>query len=172
MNIDSSTKIYLLAFWLLCFPCSLLSQTYTANIEHFTTDNGLSHDVVNCVFKDSRGLVWLGTQNGLNRFDGKQFKAYNTKKYGLEVIHIQEILEDKDGMLWLVNNLKEVIIFNPYTEKAIHPKNYFQNDWEWNPENRIFYKGEQSFFILTPKNELFQYSHKNKIEKKFRLRQT
>lgn len=43
----------------------------TMNITH-----GLSHNMINCIFKDARGFVWLGTQTGLNRFDGINLKTY------------------------------------------------------------------------------------------------
>ncbi len=38
---------------------------------HLRSENGLSHDKVNCILQDKRGFIWLGTEDGLNRYDGK-----------------------------------------------------------------------------------------------------
>jgi len=42
--------------------------------------DGLSDNTVNCFLKDSRGIVWIGTYNGLNRFDGSHFFVYKKKE--------------------------------------------------------------------------------------------
>ena len=42
----------------------------------YSIGDGLSQSVVNCIFQDSRGFLWIGTQNGLNRFNGYKFEVY------------------------------------------------------------------------------------------------
>ena len=41
--------------------------------------NGLSSNRVTGIIKENNGFAWIGTENGLNRFDGKQFKIYNSQ---------------------------------------------------------------------------------------------
>ena len=38
--------------------------------------DGLSNNAINCIYKDSKGFVWIGTGSGLNRYDGYTFKVY------------------------------------------------------------------------------------------------
>src|SRR6266705_2002689 len=44
--------------------------------EHFTSENGLSENMVYTVFQDSKGYLWIGTHDGLNRYDGYSFKKF------------------------------------------------------------------------------------------------
>lgn len=70
----------------------------------YDISDGLSQSVVNCIFQDSRGFIWIGTQNGLNRFDGYNFKVYTYKPGDTTSISnnwIFGIAEDKAGNLWI-----------------------------------------------------------------------
>ena len=46
------------------------------NMRHYDNNAGLSQNNVMCVFQDSKGFMWIGTKNGLNRFDGQTFKVF------------------------------------------------------------------------------------------------
>jgi len=67
---------------------------------HFTIKDGLPSNAVYCVFKDSRGIIWIGTDAGLVKYNGFQFKTF-TKKDGLAGNFIRDIKEDKYGNLWI-----------------------------------------------------------------------
>jgi ligand-binding sensor domain-containing protein len=73
------TKI-LLIFLLQLFASLVICQEDKSNnsyrIEHLTTEDGLSQNTIDCIFKDSRGFMWFGTWNGLDRYDGYQFIIY------------------------------------------------------------------------------------------------
>lgn len=64
---------------------------------------GLSHNTVFCVFQDSKGFVWLGTKNGLNRFDGFAFKTFlrTENPVGLCNSIVNVIAEDTAQRLWV-----------------------------------------------------------------------
>lgn len=72
--------------------------------EHISIDDGLSQSSVNCILKDRRGLMWLGTQDGLNRCDGYSFKIYRHQPDNLNSIsnsYINCLYEDRNGVLWV-----------------------------------------------------------------------
>lgn len=64
---------------------------------------GLSHNTVFCVFQDSQGFIWLGTKNGLNRFDGIAFKTFlrTENPIGLCNSIVNAISEDTEKRLWV-----------------------------------------------------------------------
>src|SRR4028119_2066497 len=61
---------------LLCCTNMATAQSFDYGFKHLTTDNGLSHDLIHSIVKDKQGFMWFGTLNGLNRFDGFQFKVF------------------------------------------------------------------------------------------------
>lgn len=68
------------------------------------TSQGLSQNSVHCIFQDSDGLLWLGTQDGLNSFDGRDFKTYRynpADTNSLSDHFILSIAEDASGMIWV-----------------------------------------------------------------------
>jgi signal transduction histidine kinase/ligand-binding sensor domain-containing protein/DNA-binding response OmpR family regulator len=74
---------------------------------HFTslnTKNGLSSNTVNVILKDRAGLMWFGTDDGLDKFDGNSFKIYRHKSDDSTSLPSNEILslhEDRSGNLWI-----------------------------------------------------------------------
>lgn len=62
-------------------PINILSQTY--EFQHITTIDGLSHNEVRKIVKDSYGYLWLGTQSGLSRYDGIDFEVYKASNSDL-----------------------------------------------------------------------------------------
>lgn len=90
----------------------------------YQTDDGLSHNSVWAVMQDSRGFIWLGTNDGLNRFDGLNFKVYrrvesDTLSLGSNFIHCLQ--ETKDGKI-LVGTKEGLYSFDSSTEKFHHVK--------------------------------------------------
>ena len=59
----------------------LLPQTSALQFSHYTINEGLSENSVMCILQDSRGFLWFGTGDGLNRFDGYQFKIFKHIPY-------------------------------------------------------------------------------------------
>ncbi|MCD9019895.1 hybrid sensor histidine kinase/response regulator transcription factor [Parachryseolinea silvisoli] len=68
------------------------------------TADGLSQSTVSRIYQDSRGLMWFGTRNGLNRYDGYTFTIYKNDPADTASISnniIRDIVEDADGNLWI-----------------------------------------------------------------------
>lgn len=89
---------------MLCAPLFLPAQEPVLYFEKINAQNGLSHNKVNCIIQDKRGFIWLGTDDGLNRYDGKNFlhfrKRYNDST-GISGNIITDLVEDKDGKIWI-----------------------------------------------------------------------
>lgn len=66
----------------------------------YTTADGLAHNSVHRILRDSRGLLWFCTAEGLSRFDGYGFTRYGTAE-GLPSPNVQDILETKSGIYWV-----------------------------------------------------------------------
>ena len=79
-------------------------QINRLNFDHVTNSDGLMHNSINLVYQDSRGYMWLGTVNGLYKYNGNQFKIYNNElgnQNSLIGNRITAILEDSDGVVWI-----------------------------------------------------------------------
>ena len=75
-----------------------------ADLKNINIQDGLSQSVVNDILIDTKGFCWIGTQNGLNRFDGYSFKSfYNNPddKYSISSDYITAIAEDANDNLWI-----------------------------------------------------------------------
>lgn len=90
---------FLLHIALLFVTVELIAQN--PNIENITTRSGLSQNDVTCIWQDSQGFMWFGTNDGLNRYDGKEFKIYRSSADELTSIIIHDIVEDHNKNLWI-----------------------------------------------------------------------
>jgi ligand-binding sensor domain-containing protein len=62
----------------------------------------MPQSTVTCVAQSSDGYVWLGTQNGLVRFDGVKFRVFDeNNKPAIKNSRIVQLLNDRDGTLWV-----------------------------------------------------------------------
>ena len=71
---------------------------------HFDSYKGLSNGSVHCIYQDSDGYLWIGTQDGLNCFDGYNFKVFRNREndsLSLSDSFILSITEDTSGNLWI-----------------------------------------------------------------------
>ncbi|MBX2925321.1 MAG: histidine kinase [Chitinophagaceae bacterium] len=83
------------------YTAAFVQQQY--QFENYTTAHGLSDNRVTCFYKDRDGFMWIGTENGLNRFDGHTFLVYNAgrKKQAISNPYINDIEQDANGNLWV-----------------------------------------------------------------------
>lgn len=88
-------------------------------LEHLTTEDGLPQATVMTTLQDSRGFVWLGTEDGLVRYDGHELHRYahsRTDAGSLPGNFIQQIVEDAQGNLWIAVKNAGVAKWNPRTD--------------------------------------------------------
>lgn len=85
--------------------------------DHLTISDGLSHNTVHCLLQDRYGYIWVGTQHGLNKYDGYNFEvigSVNEQKEHLSLFgaKITALYEDRKGNLW-VGTSKNGIYYRP-----------------------------------------------------------
>lgn len=105
------------------FLLSLLHVGATAAedyyFRHYTNRQGLSHNTVFCSLQDSKGFMWFGTDDGLNRFDGYAFTVYKEQTGRLPNNQITHLFEDSQGRIWICTN--EGTCYYDYSDNAFHP---------------------------------------------------
>jgi ligand-binding sensor domain-containing protein len=95
---------YLLAVLLMAFSSLASAQNQQLHFTHLGTTTGLSDLDVNTILQDKRGFIWVGTADGLNRYDGYKFRVYRNDVKDTTTIggsYIQDMTEDNDGNLWV-----------------------------------------------------------------------
>lgn len=96
----------LLLFLILIFANSF-GQTGNIEFDQYATNQGLSNGYVNAILQDNKGFVWIGTANGLNRFDGIAFKTYRFDIKDTTTIPgsgVTSLAEDPQGNLWVMTS--------------------------------------------------------------------
>lgn len=107
-------KLILFLISAFCLSISLNAQT-----KFFTTDNGLSSSLVNKIYQDRNGMIWIATEDGLNRYDGSKITIYKhdpIDKNSLCHNFVSTLFEDMEGHLF-VGTYNGIQMYNPETDK-------------------------------------------------------
>lgn len=146
----------LLAMLLMCSYASGISQNtdYTFTFDHLTLDQGLSHTTVHAIIEDSKGMIWIGTQYGLNRYDGYDCKIFlpDSDQPGHIGRHaIYSLMEDKSGDIWVGHQDGGLSIYSAHTETfSRFPSASFPSiDWETVSVRSIFQDRRKNIWIGT-----------------------
>lgn len=97
---------------LTCVSVRLLAQYDKSDFTHYTYHDGLSNDYVTALWQDGRGYLWIGTENGLNRFDGNRFEKYyqDDPKGFLKSPQIRAIKPLSNGQFAVLTSNRAVIV--------------------------------------------------------------
>lgn len=116
-------KICMLLYVLCLLSTRLVSaQFHNMKFEYLTVDDGLSNNRIRCTFRDSKGFLWIGTEMGLNKYDGSKITVYESvasKANSLLGNDVHTIFEDKESNLWIGTN-DGLNLFNRRTETFKH----------------------------------------------------
>lgn len=129
-------KNILLAIYVCVLTLRLTAQQKEINFSALTTQDGLSSNTVNAILKDSHGMMWFATEDGLDRFDGARFTIYRHKSDDSSSLRANEILslyEDKEGRLWVGTSGGSLSLYDRKTDAFIHfpsgpTPNYIHNN--------------------------------------------
>lgn len=126
------------------------SQSPQLIFRHLTADDGLAQNCAQAIIQDQKGFIWFGTQDGLCRYDGYDFKTYRHESgnpNSLSNNFIWDLYEDKDGIIWIATFGGGLNSFDPKTEKFTHYKGITDNENTLS-SNRLFAITEESEGIL------------------------
>ncbi len=128
--------------------------------KHYNVEDGLSQSVVNCMIEDHTGFLWFGTQDGLNRFDGYNFRIFrhNIIDTGsLSDNDIWSLFEDEKGNIWVGTQDGILNCFDPSTETFAHYKIDSTNSVRGNSITCIYQDKSDIFWIGTYKGGLYRF---------------
>lgn len=153
------------------FFCSLL-LAYVSGMgqisyifNRFSRNEGLNTNHVNCVWQDKKGFLWIGTENGIQRFDGRKFVRFSSVSLNqtMPPLGVDQILDAGNGKMWLrQGNL--IGLFDPitfsYSGISVTPKIQLPAQSDFN----LFTDSSGNTFLCTHKTGLFYF---NKAENQF-----
>ncbi len=99
-------KFILLKLAILLFPffsfAQIDSSKYIITRKLLSVEDGLASREVLCGIQDSKGFIWFGTRNGLNRYDGKNFLLFTKQKNNMRANKVLQLSEDGAGCVWML----------------------------------------------------------------------
>lgn len=102
---NKAIKVWLPVMFAILFTIrSAEAQSSEREISVYTEADGLSSSIVRCVLQDSRGMLWVGTPDGLNYYDGHSFKTFrksSTEANTIKENFITKLTEDQVGDIWI-----------------------------------------------------------------------
>ncbi|MBI2280879.1 MAG: HD domain-containing protein [Bacteroidetes bacterium] len=141
MNHKTSILLFFVLLWSFGF-----SQQTNIKFGHLSLKDGLSQSEVLCVIQDKNGLMWFGTQDGLNQYNGYEFKTFShdiLDSLSISSSFIHNFIEDENGNLWIATEIG-LNIYN----KALHSfKKITQNIFSEKSRNNVWAVVEHRDYI-------------------------
>ncbi len=167
-------------FLMLLFLSTMLNAQ--SGFMQFTSKNGLTQNAVTCIFKDKRGFVWIGTQDGLNQFDGQKIQQYRHIREDSTTIsdqYITSINEDGEGNIWvgtrnglnrlnIQSNLFTRIHFNGIRKSQIQYA--FDNIMPFESNNLLITVENKAYVLNSKTQQFFELPSSFRINSSFILK--
>ncbi|MGD9928379.1 MAG: two-component regulator propeller domain-containing protein [Mangrovibacterium sp.] len=134
---------------------------------HLSTDEGLSNSNVRTILKDSYGFLWIGTESGLNRYDGYGFKVYTENPGGSNSLWPNDILglqEDGLGNIW-ISSVYGYTIYNRGKDSFITDIASLLHDLgiQVDRNYKVYVDKKQDLWVLSEKRAFFYDIHKKEL---------
>lgn len=169
-----NTKHFKKSFFLivcLCLACIQTVSSIELNFKKYKVEDGLSSNTIFAILQDSDGFMWIGTEDGINKFDGYTFKTYrNIPRDSSSIVnnYVYSIYEDSKQNLWIgtetgisVYNKRtdNFNFFNKKTKNGISITDKISNIIRGQSDEIWISSFKQGVFMYNPKNdELYLYS--------------
>lgn len=166
---------FLFCSWLFiesAFAVVRLAEQRNIVFDRLGTEDGLSQASVTAITQDNQGFIWIGTQEGLNRFDGYSFKTfYHSDDDPLSLSHsnIGDILTDSAGVIWigtddglnryneLSGDFEKITVDdgnNPDATVNISVNVLYEDD-----QQQLWIGTDQELWVRSPAGEINRYQH-------------
>ena len=157
----------------LFFQTALAQQAKQYSFKNYTVSNGLAGYYANGVIQDDQGFIWIGTINGLQRFDGNRFVTFRhvpSDPNSLPDNNVARLYYDRHNTLWLLFGNGKIGVFNTRrftfqeTRVKLNNENNLKVDRKLSEDSEgnlsyVFYLGE----VLTYDKSLNEFSHKKNV---------
>jgi len=157
--------VLLLCAWLFAVsnPNDNFGEFNEARLRSLSQFQGLSSSKITALLKDKKGFVWIGTDNGLNRYDGNSILVFQhdpDNDLSIGNNYIQALLEDQEGNLW-IGTKKGLYIFH-HIDQTFHKQrfsssnNFVINSICKDMEGHIWISTYKGLYKFHPENKLFE----------------
>jgi len=159
-----STGKFLLFFYLLLtvlFVKTAHAEVNNLFLENLSVEHGLSQGSIKTIFQDDEGFIWVGTENGLNMYDGYTFRSLTGPDNDFDNYETFRIIQDKEKLLWLNIVEKGLFTYNKKTDE-------YQKILATDPINKEYFlvdmvEGDNDDFLIASAKTIILY---NKISQK------
>lgn len=170
MKINKALLYFTIVFWVVTFQNTTAQSSYI--FRHLNTNDGLSNASVKAILRDSYGFLWVGTESGLNRYDGYGFKVYNANPkmpLSLESNDILGLQEDGLGNVWVDLGFT-YMVYNREKDHFISDKKSFFKELNIQAvdNSKIYVDKEKNLWVLN-REKVFCYNIKKKTTSAFNL---
>jgi streptogramin lyase/DNA-binding CsgD family transcriptional regulator len=164
-------RIWKMVFLIQIFTFSNISSQHISafNFDHLTIEEGLSHNTILSLEQDRNGYIWIGTQNGLNKYDGYTFDLLLSLNNDEDIDgfigkNISALFEDSNGNLW-VGTKRWGINFKPRESNRFVNLSKSEAFFAiWDTEISSFYEDKEgNIWIATIGKGLLKYDPKTKL---------
>ncbi|PKP34175.1 MAG: hypothetical protein CVU00_07970 [Bacteroidetes bacterium HGW-Bacteroidetes-17] len=130
----------ILSFYLLLFCCFIIAKTQNLPLrfQHLTPKDGLSQAFISGIIQDKYGFIWIGTQDGLNRYDGYDFKIFShdpSDPHSISDSYVLCLFIDSNENLW-IGTESGLNRYDFTTERFIHHENHGSDSIPLNNTNK------------------------------------
>lgn len=139
-------------------------------LQPLTVSDGLSQGFVTALHQDKNGFLWIGTSDGLNRYDGYTIKRFSTQPFNQysfsDNAEITAILEDEQGLLW-IGTSSTLYLFDPATEFFYNLKALWKNQLE--PGTlQLLRAGTGQLLLMPNPREVYQLTFPSDLAQRLR----
>ena len=159
----------------------LSGQNELFEIEYLNVEDGLSNRFCRQIIEDNTGNIWIATSDGLNRYDGFEFKDFASHNSRILKDFIYNLVIDANGNIWVIQVINVqmnhtniygfkdheyyVSVVNPVDLTVISLDEYFADDQSIKTKNITeIIKGHKEILIRTDNNSIYSFAHNLKYE--------
>ena len=141
---------------IVAFSCVSI-HAQQAIFKHYTTENGLPHDITYQIIQDIEGYIWIGTDDGLTKFNGSTFKNYSYE-HGLKSNYVIDIIENKEKNTFHLATWGKGL--HSFKNDSIQKEILFDDNYS--KINKLYQLNDSLIYAATGTAKLLMYNTKSK----------